>query len=206
MARVALRLKETKVPDRIVLANRIHEFMSANAATFDSPFITMAALLAQIGLTETAVQNAIEGSKADKAIRKAEVKKLDSMLSKLAAYVQVVSDGDEVIIHSAGMSVANEGPRKYPTIETPEGLLAKISPNPGELRFRWNAIRNAGGYEVQWCPNPLNDGGWKDYSHVSASNILLQGLPSGQMVWLRVRAFSAAGESAWSAPVTSRVV
>jgi hypothetical protein len=206
MATVALKMSKLNPAALLVLANRIHEQMSTNAGTFATPYVTMVVLLTQIDGTALAVQNCIGGGKITRAIRKQEVTKLKKMLSDLARYVQSVSDGEETVINLAGMEIKTRGPRKYESINAPEGVVAKLTFTPGVVRVSWKAVRTVTNYEIQWCPDPLTEDGWKKATTSTASRTLVEGLPSGQIVWFRVKGFSAAGESAWSAVTNSRVV
>jgi hypothetical protein len=205
MATVALKMSKMNAPALIILAKKIHDMMSANASVFADPFIGMAALLAQVDSTDTAQQNMVLGGKPQTAIRNQELKKLKAMLTALGRYVQNISQGDVVIINQAGMDVKKYAPRKYETIAAPEEFIAKPTTTEGVARLSWKTAANVTNYEVQWCPNPVTDAGWKRGKSTRSSSIYQDSLASG-LVWFRVRGFSAAGESDWSAVVSSKVL
>jgi hypothetical protein len=51
--------------------------------------------------------------------------------------------------------------------------------------------------ELYLGSDPVN-GTWTRYSTVTKSECLISGQPSGQRLWVRVRAFSSAGFGPWS--------
>jgi hypothetical protein len=205
MALVALKLKQLTVAEKINLATRIHDNIVTNAGVFTTPIITPAALLTQITNVSDAQSKMPGQSKAETAIRDQQEEILNGMLKSLAAYVQAVSGGDVTIIHQAGMDIRQQGPRKYLSIDAPEALVAKMTFNPGEIRLKWKSGRNALDHEIQWCAAPVTEDGWRKGATSVARKVILQDLPTGAIVHFRVRARSAAGDSAWSASTSSRV-
>jgi hypothetical protein len=205
MALIALKLDSLKIAEIIQLAQKVHDYMSTNAATFAAPVVPLVDLQGQIDTTSAAQSKLPGGSKAETAIRDAELEILEGMLKQMGAYIQAVSGGDITIIHLAGLDVRQIGPRKYLTVDAPEALVAKMTFNPGEIKLRWKSGRNAVDHEIEWCPAPIVDNGWRKGGTSTARKILLKDLPSGAIVHFRVRAKAAAGESAWSAPTSSRV-
>jgi hypothetical protein len=68
----------------------------------------------------------------------------------------------------------------------------------GTIDAAWNRMPGAQSYEVQWCPDPFTDAGWRNFPGCTKSKTVLTGLTSGAKIWVRVRALGAAGPGAWS--------
>ena len=82
-----------------------------------------------------------------------------------------------------------------------ENLTVKPGDREGQLLARWKRVRGNAAYyiEVSTESTPKN---WKPYkSSTKAKCILDHSLVSGQKVWVRVRAFGARNDGAWSQPV-----
>jgi hypothetical protein len=206
MATIALKLAEKSAPATIVLARRVHDFMSTNAGQFTAPVVPLAELLTAADTLDGCQQLMDGGSRADTVNRNAALKEVREMLKTQAAYVQAVSGGDEAIIQLAGMSVKSRGPRKYEDLVIPDGLILKLTAAPGQVKLSWNRISNTGSYEVQWSPSPASEDSWKAGKTVRASRATLDGLPSLSQVWVRVRSCRAAGVSPWSAAIAAKVM
>ena len=88
---------------------------------------------------------------------------------------------------------------------TPTGIPGKVNnlslstgDDHGSVDAHWNRMPNILSYEIQWCPDPFTDAGWKNLDGVSKSKTTLTGLISGMKIWVRVRALGSAGIGAWS--------
>jgi hypothetical protein len=206
MKKVALNLKNKSIGDLIIFAKKVHDGMAGNAATFTAPVPTMVELLALITTLETTQQDTILGGKAARVLRDIAYEQLVDALVSLGTYVQFVSAGAEDVINLAGMDVAINGPRKYPTIEMPYGVEAFITSNPGEILVKWKRPhRVVTNFEVQYCLDAITDAGWRTFDFTKATKLVVKNLPGGKKAFFRVRGFSAAGKSEWSQPAVQQI-
>jgi len=70
----------------------------------------------------------------------------------------------------------------------------------GALKLKWKKVYGAATYEIETSPDPLGPNTWGNRFSVTGSRARLTGLPSVTRVWIRVRAFGAAGAGPWSDP------
>jgi hypothetical protein len=205
MNKVALRLNTLSVNDKINYARNVHLLMGTNAATFATPPVTMANFLTQIEDLETTQGATADGSKANKTLRDMALAVLESSLKLLAKYVEVVANGATDVIQLSGFSLKTDAPRKYTTIEATNILSLTNTELFGEVKLRWAKIKNAKTYQVHYCFDPLHDEGWKEIGFSLGTTKVIKGMPSGQIVWFRIKAIGAAGESEWSPAVSKRI-
>jgi hypothetical protein len=206
MANIALRLATLSVNDVITLAMRVHDKMSALAAVFVTPPVLLVDFADQISDLQAAQQeNTVDPSKSKTVIRDLKLKDVNFSLTILGKYVQVTSKGDPTVIQSAGFDLRRTGPRKYPTIDPP--ILGKLSytSNLGEIKLQWKRIFNARAYEIQYCLDPMTFDGWQHAGFTIGGLSKVGDLPSGQVVWFRVRSIGAPGGSEWSPAASIRV-
>jgi hypothetical protein len=204
MAKIALRLNTQKISEKITLALRVHDMMSADAGLFTAPVPTLAAFRTQITDLQDSQQRSIKGSVADTIDRDQKLAIVEASMKNLALYAQSVSNGDPAVLVSAGFDLAKPGV-KYTSTETPLMLAAANTPLSGEVKLRWSRIVNARLYEVQSSNEPASEDAWEHYSYASGGRLTVVNQPSGGIKWYRVRALSAAGASDWSSPISKRV-
>ncbi|RYZ53602.1 MAG: hypothetical protein EOP49_07040, partial [Sphingobacteriales bacterium] len=137
MARIALLLEKKNIGELIQYAYNIHTRMTAEAAVFTLPPVPMADFKASIDQLSDDDQATIGTGRIARAQRKASILKLQAEIRKLAAYVQIVSDGDENIILSAGFDIARRGPRRYIEIAVPVDMRVQYT-SQSEARLLWN--------------------------------------------------------------------
>jgi hypothetical protein len=205
MSTVVLNLNNLKVDEKVTFAMKVHDRMTANAGTFAEPDVEMPALLTKAEALQTAQANAINGGKLEKAIRDAAELDLEQALRKLANYVENVSEGNEVLIGQAGMVARRPRVALIPDTPAPAELRTGNTIISTEVKLKWKKASNIQGHEIQVCPHPITEDGWKLVKHSTRSRVVIPGLEAGKTYWFRVRGFSAAGTSEWSAPV-SKVV
>jgi hypothetical protein len=119
-------------------------------------------------------------------------------MTRLGNYVENLSGGKPVGIHSAGMQVRND--RTPVHMSQVQKLRVTRSEKDGELLVRWKRIRGARVYEVQICRQPLpTQTNWEyKLTATKAKCALNHDLVSGEKVWVRVRAVGTNDVGAWS--------
>jgi hypothetical protein len=195
-------------PDQTVdLANTIKTAMTTNAATFANPVPTMTALGTLITTASTkiaAYNTAKAAAETAMAERDAAITALAGGLTQEGAYVESVANGDPAKVVLAGMQVrAAAAPIGVPA-QVPN-LALTAGDFPGTVDAVWDPTRGASVYEVQISPDPMTETGWNTKVTVTKSSATVQGLTSGNKVWVRARAVGAAGPGPWSDPAVKTV-
>jgi hypothetical protein len=206
MATVALKLDRRNPSDLIQFGRNIQAKMLANATLFATPPVPMADLASAIDDLEVAQQNTYGAGSSAMLIRNDKQAVVKSMLNNLSLYVQMVSKGDQGIIDLAGMTVKTRGPRRYDSLAVPENLRAFVL-RAGVIGLRWNGVHNAKSYIIEYCADPITDGGWKPGMTNSGANGRVENLTPGKTYWFRVRAIGSDGlTSVWTVPVCQMVL
>ena len=123
---------------------------------------------------------------------------LDKKLTLLAAYVESKAKGDVEIIKSAGMDTRADS--------VPLGTPGQVSikqvretMNYGELKLKWEKVRGAKVYNVEFNNKPSSE--WALYDSTTKTKILVNHLKSGKRYSFRVQAVGSAGKGPYSDPV-----
>jgi|JI10StandDraft_1071094.scaffolds.fasta_scaffold60097_6 hypothetical protein len=123
-------------------------------------------------------------------------KKAEKALSGLAALVAAVSAGNADVIISSQMKLRK---KRTPLgqLSAPGNLLANITEFEGTCALRWERVRGASVYEIEFKLKE-DEAPWQRFQTVTAAKAEVSGLIGGQFYYFRVRAIGAAGPGAWS--------
>lgn len=208
MAKVKLGLASLSPDEVVSLANQVKTAMTGNANfTTPNPPLASVTTLTTTATTKVAAQKAAQAAaKQATDDRDAAVAALVLALTSLAAYVENTSGGDPVKIASAGMSVKASNAPVGPLGQV-QNLSITAGDSEGRLDLQWDPVRGAKNYEIQTSLDPNVPANWKLVDTSSASHLSLEGLASGQKIWVRVRAKAPkrANDGAWSDPATKIV-
>ncbi|MFN0077673.1 MAG: fibronectin type III domain-containing protein [Prosthecobacter sp.] len=205
---VVLDLKNLSVP---ALIARIRAILTATSeqAVFASLAADLTALEAKVKTLsdrETdlrAAENAVtmattERDKAEKGVT-------DGAIALASAVGTIATT--EAQVESTLMRVKGP-PAPKPIPDQPTGLELKMGDADGELSGQCNGQPGiVEYYEIQYtATDPLGAApNWQHADTSKKSRFELTGLPSGQKVWVRLRACNARGKSTWSDPACKRV-
>jgi len=203
-----LRLTRKSDADLVQSATVALHSMRNNADKFPDSEADLAELESTLALYAGSTQAVREAKLAFRALvdsKNSHRKSVQRTLRRVANRVEAIAQGNEELIHDAGMTPTNDPLPVYMTQVT--GLTLTTGVKEGELLARWKPVRRVHMYRVQVCKDtdsvPTN---WKDKFHTSkASCSLNSDLISGSKVWVRVCAFGAQGEGPWSQPVQKTV-
>jgi hypothetical protein len=203
MAKTKLGLSTLTYDELADLLDAVHAAMVANAATFNAPNPTMAALAA----LSTALRAAIAARIAADAAAATALENLLAAaaaaragLSQEAAYVDNKAAGNAATITLAGMGV------RAP--QAAIGAMTKVldlktttSDSAGELDWMCKPVTGAKAYIVQKCSgDPSVEANWSYASTETKSSGTLTSLATGNQ-WVRVAAKGAAADPGpWSDP------
>ena len=205
---VVLDLKNLSVP---ALIARIRAII---AATSGLPIF--ASLSAKLTILETKV-NFLETKQTDQ---------LTAQNAALAA-TEALNDAEKAVIQGANDLASDVGktatteaevnatlmrvkdaPAPKPIPDQPTGLELKMGDDDGEISGQCDGQPGiVDYYEIQYTtvdPNGPSPN-WQHADTSKKSRFELTGLPSGQKVWVRLRACNARGKSNWSDPACKRV-
>jgi hypothetical protein len=134
------------------------------------------------------------------------VKAVTDDVGKLASNVGEIATA-EAEVESTLMRVKGP-PAPKPVPDQPTGLELTMGDDDGELSGQCDGQPGiVDHYEIQFTtvdPNGASPN-WQHADTSKKSRFDLTGLPSGEKVWVRVRACNARGKSNWSDPACKRV-
>ncbi len=200
MTRIVLKLGNLPLEVKIAFVKKVLQMMTGNP-NFTTPVPPLADVQTQLTKTENAKTNADAArtiSKEKTAILHQEEKVMDSIITKLANYVEVEANDDVAVIESAGFTPASK-PTPIGELHAPQGLAVTTGDDAGELDIHWDVVLGAKSYIIQLnSVDPLKEEDWKENTLPTKSSSTLKNLVSGTRYWIRVAAVGSAGKSGWS--------
>src|ERR1043166_4398417 len=172
---------------------------NANAPT---PFPWIATLQAAY---DTGVEkvNAVAAAEDTLAMLRAERDAhIDYVRLTLTNYIQAVEAicaSDPVKLQSFGVALRSPASPPQPC-STVMNVITSVGDDEGAMDVKWARDPFASVYEVQVSPDPITATSWSTSQNIGRNKIRLEGLPSGQKRWVRVRAFNSQGPGSWSDP------
>lgn len=184
--KVALNISSLTVPDLIKRGFFYEQRINDNSSVLAGCVSTAAAIGVASAALQAAETDTKDGARHKIAIRNDKQKELVALMQDLAYLVQKAANGDEAIVHLAGMDV-----RQKRTVTESEFKLAQ-GEDPGSVILKVKA-RPRATYRWQYSADPLGAGSWVDAKASTTSRVTLTGLPSG-MYWFRVICTDKDGE------------
>ena len=171
------------------VAQTIYDGMTANAATFTAPPVTMVALAALIATYEQKL--AAKASRDSQAVISFNVARheMEGALSDLGGYVNFVAQGDETIVGLSGFpSYGGSSAVAHAIPAAPANLRVTHGPLSGSVVLRYKPDRQHSMNEVQKNPgDPNSEAGWADVGMFGSGKAVADKLAVGGTVWFRVR-------------------
>lgn len=205
---VVLDLKNLSVP---ALISRIRAILTATSgqAAFASLAADITALHTKVDSLET---RQTELRTAENKVTMASQKRDDAEKAVTDAAVALAAEVGQIAVTEADVESTlmrvKGPPAPKPVPDQPTGLELTMGDDDGELSGQCNGQPGiVEYYEIQYttadpsAPSP----NWQHADTSKKSRFDLSGLPSGQKVWVRVRACNARGKSNWSDPACKRV-
>jgi hypothetical protein len=137
--------------------------------------------------------------------------RLTISLKQVAAYVELVANGDISVLQSSGFELRRDGGRPAGGgtvgsvyIGPPEDFRVGQGPRSGSLKLDASSQRGAIAYEIQATRgDPALDEGWKQAAIVgSVRHVVVDHLEPGP-TWVRLRAVRRSGVSTpWTSPLS----
>ena len=193
-------------PELAPVAQTIHDKMTANAATFATPPVSMAALQALIGTYNQKLAARASRAAADVLAFNLARHDMEVDLHDLGVYVNLTAKGDPVIVEKSGFpsysfgAGATPGPSAIPAApvnvrvrngDLSASAIARFKPDrPGSFNV---AQINTG--------DPNNQAGWTTVMQFGGGKVTITGLTVGGCVWFRFATVGPGGVlGPWSDP------
>jgi hypothetical protein len=200
-AKVSLGLARLSVPEKIKKSRKFVKSISADAR-FVNPLPPLAEVTTATDELETTSIAAQGGGPAQTALMHDSEDVLDSKLTQLGNYVEIIANGDETIILAAGMDVKGKGARQ------PNKFVVVNGEHEGEAMLQTPVTPRAS-YVWQMSPDPLpsdtpsaNGTRWEQFAITTISTVTINDLKPGTKYWFRVAPITSAGQGLWSDPIS----
>lgn len=185
-------------------ATHVVEQMTGNAH-FPTPVPQLETLTSNNANFIEALNKAVGGSKEDTVIKNNIRKMVETLLKRLADYVQITSDGDEAIILSSGFDV-NKKPTAIGPLPKATGLEVKPGDNKGTMLANCNVIPSASFYEFEYTEAPIAPNCIWIVKTTTKHRLLIEGLTSGKQYAFRVAGAGSDPSRNWSDEIYSFVL
>lgn len=197
--KVKAGLRGLSAPEKAARALGVYDAMNGNPH-FPAPEPTMAELRTAIDELMTANVDALDRGLLACARKRSAVQRMDLVLSRLAAYVNSMCQGDLLKLGSSGFPMAKR-PEPISAMDTPVPGANYPHRFPGRVELRWNSIKGALVYEVEIAEvSDLTEPQWRRVGLTSRPRIVLKDLTPGSKQMLRVCAVGAHTDSGFSSP------
>jgi hypothetical protein len=190
--------------DLSVKADYILVSMTGNA-NFANPEPPLAAVQTALDAYNAALTASKTRNAEQVAIKNEKRAVLEGLLTKLALWVQLHSDGSEAVLLSSGFDLAK---KRVPVgiLAKPQNFVAKAAVGKGSVRLSLERIHGADSYVFEYAKAPvLEDTQWQTVSKTRAS-ALITNLSSGHSYVFRAVAIGANPVRVYSDEVSTYVL
>jgi hypothetical protein len=201
MKYIKLELGKKTVAEKIAQGSGIRNAMTENP-DFPMPNPSLAALetaVATLAAKQAMREKLLEQAKAATVDLQQAEKAYDEMITQLGQYAEAAVMGDTQKLEQAGFTI-RDTPVPLPALGQVQDLKLTSNSHTGKLFARWKPLRGAKFYEVQICPDPVSDAGWRLVKASPASNTVIEDLTSATRMWIQVRGVAKKAAGAWSQP------
>ena len=139
------------------------------------------------------------------AALKAQEDAIDNLLAEFVLKVNLFSKGNETYIKDLNLKTASDSRTAKPMPQV-VNLKLQVGQEIGTLLAKWQNEKEAQMYNIQISYDINDPETWVFFDNSSASQLLLTGLTSGELIWVRVQAIgSGSRKGAWSDPARKTV-
>jgi len=171
------------------VAQHIHDSMTANAATFPSPPVTMATLATQNADYNTKLAARASRATADVIAFRTSRNTLEASLGRLGNFVNGIAQGDAATVNKSGFpSYGSATPTPAGPPPAPENLRIVQGDVSGTVVFRFTVARQSSTNEVQInTTNPMTEADWHTAGIFKGQKAEVGGQTPTTRQWGRVR-------------------
>lgn len=196
-------------PELGPIAQTIHDKMTANAATFATPPITMTALQTLVTTYDTKLVARASRATADILAFNEARTELEDALAVLGNYVNGVAKGDPMIVEKSGFPSYDTSKTVDPSPPAaPTDLRLRQGDLSGTIVARYRPDRQPSTNEVQTnTGDPNTEADWHLKGMFQGGRAEMSGFTPGGVVWVRVRTVGLKGVmGVWSDPAQIRAL
>ena len=211
MAKIRRNWNKLNLAERLSRGKNVAEGLAANAnvPAPNDPYTEFLAAYTEAAASDDAVKASEMRLRADQCERAAKVDLMVQKLQTLASYVEAVCNFDAAKLASTRFELLDANVSNTPKAVTEAmNLVLTAGDHEGEVDASWTPVPGARAYETQIADSPMDPAAWKPYQFAQTrASLILTGQPSGQRIWVRVRALAAGNQlpGPWSDPATVRV-
>ena len=196
-----LNLKNINNLKIISLAKKIAENIKDNPH-FPDPPVLPSDLLNDANICSRLYGEKATGDKVKIVRFNEHMLRLKEKLRQLAQYIDMVAQGDEVIILSSGTDITRERTLR-PVPMAPVKVVATYTGITACVALSW-AKAKYGDYYVVEYKEETDDAAWQELASLTARKISVTGLQSGKKYYFRVVAYNNKGKGEYSGIVAMR--
>jgi hypothetical protein len=126
-------------------------------------------------------------------------------LTGLAAFTEMVTEGDVEKITSAGFDVRSAPSTPQP-VEQILNVRVSFTATPGHSEVTWKRDPRAEAYVLARSPDPITPESWVNVATVTGVKYEGNGATPGQKYWYRVAGVNKLGQGPWSEPALRPVM
>ena len=195
---VTVKVKGLSPTMKLNLANHIYDGVNGNS-NFTALYPTPAMLKTAIDNYSLALTNQLRGNKTSTSALMDAMHKLTRMLKAVAACVEFLSNDDETIVLSSGLSFKVQGSK------TSAPLSVKYGPVSGSVVLKTQKTKGAF-YKWQYSLDPITATSWQDAGDSTLVKHPLSGLTAGKVYWFRVAIVKGNTVGDYGSPVSIMVI
>jgi hypothetical protein len=201
MKYIKLELGRKTVAEKIAQGDGIATAMANNPdfLTPNPPLKALSTAIMTLAAKQAARDKLLEQAKAATVELQEAEKAYDQTITQLGQYAEASVLGDTQKLENAGFTL-RDIPVPLPALDQVQDLKLTSNSYTGKLFARWKPLRGAKFYEVQICPDPVSDSGWRLVKASPASNTVIEDLTSATKMWIQVRGVAKKAAGAWSQP------
>ena len=211
MLRIIPKLKLISITDQGLAEYTQDKIDKINAApAFAAVLPSTATVDAKKIQYQAALVKADDGNKADTALKVQRREELEDLLNLQALDCARIASGDLALYLTTGYEAKNTKGSPVGELPLVGGVELIYGTGAGELKLKFNPVKNALNYTA-WVYSDISnpDGSLvKEFivKKIGKQKTTLSALPSGQIVFVRVRANGGStGQGPWSDPAEKRV-
>jgi hypothetical protein len=196
--KITLALSSLNPVKTLILLWRVFTHLTGNL-NFTTPKVPLVDMQGLAEDLQTAISDAKDGSKLNRAHRDALTQQAKTMLATQAAYVIMEAGGDYEKLVSSGYQLAKP-PVTVVTPEIPQNVQARTGSEKGEVELRFTLSIGAhmyGMYKSESDPD-LGAAEWVLVAQTTRARNTISGLESYKPYWFRVEAIGVNGTSLMS--------
>ena len=184
---IKLSLYKLAVLQLLALLNNVIEKLTANAAVFTTPPITLAAMNTLSEKFTKAINAATEGGVADRKERDKLVLEVRSMLRIQADYVRSVCNGDAALLALSGFALSKM-PEPINAVGVPQNVKAEATDESGNILVRWGKAEGGRLFKLQQASGDpaLGEVTWTTVATTGRQRAVLTGMEPFKAYYFRV--------------------